>query len=611
MKPFETIIDDVDVLKGIAARNYKIMTPIQEATMGPILAGMDVMAKAPTGTGKTGAYAIPLISRMDATSRSVKMLVLCPTRELAIQSLAEIQALAQFKEGVRALALYGGESIERQFYGLKQHPQIIVATPGRLMDHQRRGTVQLDELEYLVLDEADEMLKMGFKEDIDQILTAVEQPHQTVLFSATIPTEIKNLARNYLVNHLTFEVAEEKREVARIQQYYIDTTESNKTETLCRLLDARGHNLSMVFCRTKQRVDQLTMDLQTQGYLAEALHGDLKQIQRDRVMKLVRSGRIQVLIATDVAARGLDITDVEAVYNYDVSPDPDFYLHRIGRTGRADKHGVSYTFINRRERDLLPQYEGVVKASIERLIPPTSEQAQTIRLASFMETLTPFLDNDSYQFYLDAITGYLARLNEQGKTHAPLDVAAALLAMKYGNQRVFAPVSQPEYRPTDGKRPARRDRGDDAPRRERSDDAPRREHRTKEGAMRLFVNLGKKDGISKGELSSLFQKMSGVAGADLYDVFVQDSYSFVEMPEAFAIKAMKRMSGMDYQGRLVVVEHAVARGDEAKGFSKKRSDAPRFPAKKREGRSYEGDAKPARKPRKSDDFSSKKKSYNR
>ena len=197
MKPFETIIDDVDVLKGIAARNYKIMTPIQEATMGPILAGMDVMAKAPTGTGKTGAYAIPLISRMDATSRSVKMLVLCPTRELAIQSLAEIQALAQFKEGVRALALYGGESIERQFYGLKQHPQIIVATPGRLMDHQRRGTVQLDGLEYLVLDEADEMLKMGFKEDIDQILTAVEQPHQTVLFSATIPTEIKNLARNY------------------------------------------------------------------------------------------------------------------------------------------------------------------------------------------------------------------------------------------------------------------------------------------------------------------------------------------------------------------------------------------------------------------------------
>ncbi|MEZ4358449.1 MAG: DEAD/DEAH box helicase [Eubacteriales bacterium] len=338
-----------EILKAVTSMGFKEATPIQIQTIDAIMNGEDIVAQAPTGTGKTCAFGIPLIEQIDSSSRNIQGMVLCPTRELVIQTSNELTKLCKFKRGVKIVSIYGGQQISKQIYELKKMPQIIVATPGRLMDHMRRRTIRLNSLSHVILDEADEMLNMGFREDINVILKSVNKNRQTVLFSATLSKDILAITHNYQRNYKLIKVMNKNIPIPKIDQFYIELNSNKKLDALTRLIDSNNYGLAIVFCNTKRMVDMLTKSLSLRGYSVDALHGDIKQLKRDKVMSKFKNGNINILVATDVAARGIDVNNVEAVFNYDLPVDEEYYIHRIGRTGRANNDGVSYTFIGSRE----------------------------------------------------------------------------------------------------------------------------------------------------------------------------------------------------------------------------------------------------------------------
>ena len=323
------------ILKGIKEMGFEEATPIQSQAIPVVMSGVDVIGQAQTGTGKTAAFGIPALQKVDATSKKTQIIVLSPTRELAIQVAEEFHKLSKYTHGIKILPVYGGQDISRQIRSLKDGAQIIIGTPGRVMDHLRRKTIRCEGVHTIILDEADEMLNMGFREDIETILEYIPQERQTVLFSATMPKPIMDITRKYQHDAVTIKVVKKELTVPNIEQYYYDVKRKDKTEVLTRLLDYYDPKLSLVFCNTKRMVDELAQELSSRGYFAEGLHGDMKQVQRDRVMKNFRGGKTDILIATDVAARGIDVDDVEAVFNYDIPQDDEYYVHRIGRTGRA------------------------------------------------------------------------------------------------------------------------------------------------------------------------------------------------------------------------------------------------------------------------------------
>lgn len=363
---FNTIGLSEQLLKAIDRIGYQTATPIQSESIEPILQGRDVIAQAPTGTGKTGAFGIPLIEKVDTENPVIQALVLCPTRELALQTAGEMRRLAHFKPGVRVAAVYGGQQIERQIADLKKRPQILVATPGRMMDHMRRRTAKIEMLKYVVLDEADEMLSMGFREDICTILEKTPKDRQTVLFSATLPAEIMRIAKTYQKDAVVIKVAKPELKIPQIEQYVVAVRNKNKPEKIMEIIRANNYKLCLVFCNTKRQVDELAQQLKAAHMSAEALHGDMKQFQRDKVMRAFRNGNVRVLVATDVAARGIDVEGIEAVFNYDIPQDIEYYIHRIGRTGRADKRGTAYTFAFGKE---MARISAIMKYTKTQIVP--------------------------------------------------------------------------------------------------------------------------------------------------------------------------------------------------------------------------------------------------
>ena len=329
-----------------------------------MLDGRDVLVQAPTGTGKTAAFGIPVVEHVDSASRYIQKVILCPTRELAVQVASVLKQLAACKPGVRVLALYGGEPIGRQIIALKRRPQVIVATPGRLMDHMNRRTTRLNHVDCIVLDEADRMLDMGFREDIKTILQSVPDERQTVLFSATLSDEIKTIAATHQVDAQQISILQETLTVDKVEQYYSEIRGNAKTTALIQLLEEKQFGLSLVFVATKSMADKLAHQLADAGHPADAIHGDLRQSQRDKVMQRYRKGKIGILVATDVAARGIDVDGIDAVINYDIPGDAESYVHRIGRTGRANRDGVAYTFIYPKEREKLRGIMASTKATI-------------------------------------------------------------------------------------------------------------------------------------------------------------------------------------------------------------------------------------------------------
>ncbi|TBL81304.1 DEAD/DEAH box helicase [Paenibacillus thalictri] len=374
MKTFYEFGLEPKVLRAITEMGFEESTPIQDKAIPIAMDGRDLIGQAQTGTGKTAAFGIPLVNKIDVKEEKIVALIMCPTRELAIQVAEEIEKLGRFK-GIRSLPIYGGQDIVKQIRALRKKPQIIIGTPGRLLDHINRKTIKLDDVTNVILDEADEMLDMGFLDDIQSILQLCPAERQTMLFSATMPANIRKLADRFLTNPEHVSVIPKQISAPLIDQAYIEVNERQKFEALCRLIDMEAPDLAIIFGRTKRRVDELAEALQKRGYSAEGLHGDLSQNQRDNVMRKFRDNSIDVLVATDVAARGLDVSGVSHVINFDLPQDPESYVHRIGRTGRAGKEGTAWTFVTPREIDHLYFIEKVTRQKIARKPMPSLAEA--------------------------------------------------------------------------------------------------------------------------------------------------------------------------------------------------------------------------------------------
>lgn len=407
------------LLRAVKQSGYEEATPIQAQTIPMVLKGMDVIGQAQTGTGKTAAFGLPIIEHVDLSNPDIQAIVISPTRELAIQTQEELYRLGHDKH-VKVQVVYGGADIRRQIKALKKNPQILVGTPGRLRDHIHRGTVKLDHVQTLVLDEADEMLNMGFLDDIEAIIKETPQDRQTLLFSATMPPEIKRIGVQFMHNPQTVKIKAKELTTDLVDQYYVRAKDYEKFDMMTRLIDVQDPDLTIVFGRTKRRVDELSRGLVARGYNAAGIHGDLSQERRTKIMKRFKEGKLDILVATDVAARGLDISGVTHVYNYDIPSDPDSYVHRIGRTGRAGHHGVSLTFVTPNEMDYLHEIEKLTHVRMLPLKPPTPEEAFRGQVASAVNDIDELINDKATDKYRESAEKLLA-------THDAVDLVAALL----------------------------------------------------------------------------------------------------------------------------------------------------------------------------------------
>ncbi|WP_347550258.1 DEAD/DEAH box helicase [Pseudalkalibacillus hwajinpoensis] len=398
MKKFQDLGLSNTLIEAVNQMGFEETTPIQAGTIPMALEGKDVIGQAQTGTGKTAAFGIPMIEKIDTSLSHVQGIILAPTRELAVQVAEELNRIGQAK-GVRALPIYGGQSIVHQIKALKKRPQLVVATPGRLIDHMERKTIRLSEVSFVVLDEADEMLNMGFIEDIEKILKGVPNERQTLLFSATMPKRIALLAEKFMSNPETVRTKSKEMTVPSIEQHYYEVRDSKKFDILCRLLDTQSPELAIVFARTKKRVDEVSEGLKKRGYMAEGIHGDLPQGKRDQVIKQFKDSTIDIMVATDVAARGLDISGVTHVYNFDIPQDPESYVHRIGRTGRAGKSGLASTFITPREYDHLKVIEKITKKAMQKRTIPSFAEAMEGQQQMAIQQLQSTIEEQDHSVY--------------------------------------------------------------------------------------------------------------------------------------------------------------------------------------------------------------------
>ena len=510
------------ILRAVTEMGFEAASPIQARAIPILMEGRDVIGQAQTGTGKTAAFGIPILEKIDPKSRKMQALVLCPTRELAIQVADELRRLCRFMHGIKVLPIYGGQDIGKQIRSLKGGIQLIIGTPGRVMDHMRRHTLKFDELHTIVLDEADEMLNMGFREDIETILKDVPEERQTILFSATMPQPILDITKNYQKNAELVKVVKKELTVRNIDQYYYEVKEKNKEEVLSRLLDMYNPKLSLVFCNTKRRVDELTAALQGRGYFAEGLHGDMKQSQRDRVMNGFRNGKTEILIATDVAARGIDVDDVEAVFNYDLPQDDEFYVHRIGRTGRAGRVGKAFTFIVGKEVYKLKDIQRYCKTKIYAQPIPSLNDVSVIKADKILNGIADIIQNED----LSMVMGMLEqRMNEEDYT--AMDIAAAFLKQAMGTGEV---TQQDAF-----------DFGDTG---------------AEEGMVRLFINIGKKQNIRPGDILGAIAGESGMPGKLVGCIDMYDKYTFVEVPKDRARDVLLAMDHAKIKGKSINIEPA-------------------------------------------------------
>jgi ATP-dependent RNA helicase DeaD len=451
-KLFSELGLSAEVLKAIDKLGFEQASPIQAEAIPVLMAGHDVVGQSMTGSGKTAAFAIPAIEKVNPDQRTVQVIILCPTRELAVQVSEEVHKLALFKRGIHALPIYGGQSYDRQYLGLRQGAHIVIGTPGRVMDHMRRGTLRLDTVKMAILDEADVMLNMGFREDIELILQGTPKERQTVFFSATMPRPIRDLIERHARTPKSVRIEQKAMTVPTVEQVYYEVDRRYKVEILTRLIDIHDLKLGIVFCNTKRMVDELVDHLNAQGYSADRLHGDMNQAQRDRVMNKFRKSGLEFLVATDVAARGIDVDDVEVVFNYDLPYDGEDYVHRIGRTGRAGKHGRAISFASGRELFQIRNIERFTNMRIIRARVPTVAEVSEARESVFLGKLRATLTSGEFKKQDHLVE----RLLEEG--FSSTDIVSALLHHLQGGEPAPAVRStrdEPETRP---QRPERSER---------------------------------------------------------------------------------------------------------------------------------------------------------
>ena len=450
-----------ELLKAIDKLGFEQPAPIQAEAIPVLMQGRDVVGQSQTGSGKTAAFAVPAIEKVDPALRAVQVLILCPTRELAVQVSEEVHKLALFKRGIHALPIYGGQSYERQLFGLKQGAQIVIGTPGRVMDHMRRATLRLDKVKMVILDEVDVMLDMGFREDIEFILQATPAERQTVFFSATIPRVIQDLIQRYSREPVSVRIEQKALTVPTVEQMYYEVDRRFKMELLTRLIDIHDLKLGIVFCNTKRMVDDVVDQLNAQGYSADRLHGDMSQGMRDRVMGKFRRSGLEFLVATDVAARGIDVDDVQVVFNYDLPYDVEDYVHRIGRTGRAGRSGRAISFVAGRELFQIQHIERYTRMKIQRAKVPTASEVEEARASAFLGKLRATLTSGEFKRQDHLIEHLL----EEGFTST--DIASALIHHLQSGEAAAAKPAREEERPERfdrGERPGRPERMDRPPR---------------------------------------------------------------------------------------------------------------------------------------------------
>lgn len=553
---FEELELDGRILRAVTDMGFEAASPIQAQAIPREMEGKDIIGQAQTGTGKTAAFGIPFLQKVDPKSKKLQVVALCPTRELAIQVADEIRRLAKYMHGVKVLPIYGGQDISRQIRSLKDGVQVIIGTPGRVMDHMRRKTIKFDHVHTVVLDEADEMLNMGFLEDMETILSELPDDRQTVMFSATMPPAIAEIAKKFQKDPEVVKVVKKELTVPKVTQYYYEVKPKTKVEVMCRLLDMYDPKLSIVFCNTKRQVDELVQSLQGRGYFAEALHGDLKQLQRDRVMDSFRNGRTDILVATDVAARGIDVDDVEAVFNYDVPQDDEYYVHRIGRTGRAGREGKAFSLVVGREVYKLREIQRYCKTKILPQPIPSLNDVTTIKAEKILDGVEDVLRDNDLDRVIDIIE---KRVLEEDYT--TLDLAAALLRIMMGEDTDEI---------ADERRPLRTlddldeyDRGDRSNGRRggRSNGGRSGSSRSYGGGgddntARLFVNIGKNQGVRPGDILGAIAGESGIPGRMVGSIDMYDKYTFVEVPREQADQVLEAMKNVKIKGKNIHMEKA-------------------------------------------------------
>lgn len=537
------------ILKALVEMGFETPTPVQAQCIPPIMEGKDVVGQAQTGTGKTAAFAIPVISRINSESRAVQALVQCPTRELAIQVTSEFMKIGKYLKGLNVVPVYGGQPIPRQLTALKRGAQIVVGTPGRTIDHLKRGTLHLDNLSMLVFDEADEMLNMGFREDMEEILTYTKGKVQTVFFSATVPAPIREIMHTYMNNPVNIQIDRKMVTAPDITQYFVEVRDSVRVEAMSRLMDVHQYKLGLVFCNTKVQTESVARELQAYGFSTELLNGDLSQMQRDRVMQKFRGGEIDLLVATDVAARGIDVSAVDVVFNYDIPYDPEYYVHRIGRTGRAGKAGTSITFCAGIKNRRLRSIEKQIGKRLQPLAMPSMADVRESRIGSQIEELEATLEKGGLKPYIERIE-QMAEGN-----YSPTEIAAAFLKMKIGNTEgkdYDAPKPQNE-----GKE--RREKGD-----RKGDRKGKRDKGVNQNTsfsfdsdadmVKLTFNVGKKDKIRPGDLVGAIAGEAGIPGNVIGHIKIQDNYSFVDVPSDYAAQVVDAMNRCQVKGKKVRVK---------------------------------------------------------
>lgn len=443
-------IDD-RILRAVKEMGFENMTPIQKQAIPILMEGRDVIGQAQTGTGKTAAFGIPMLQRIDENDRSLQGIILCPTRELAIQAAEELRKFSKYMHGVKMVPIYGGQDISRQIKALKGGVQIIVGTPGRVMDHMRRHTIKLQNVKMVILDEADEMLDMGFREDMETILGEIENEHQTALFSATMPQAILDITDKYQKDAELIKVTKKELTIPLIKQYYFVVKSVYKEEVISRLLELHGFKRSIIFCNTKRMVDELAENLKNRGYQAEGLHGDMTQKQRDFVMNRFKNGSLEILIATDVAARGIDVDDLEAVFNYDVPQDIEYYVHRIGRTGRAGKEGMAFTFAYGRDLYRIRDIERVCKTKMTEMRVPKAKQVMDVKVDKVIASAVEKAEGTDLENLKEKIEEKITELGAD-----PMELLAALVRMQVGDNIQEIVVEEPKKEGIFGRRGERR-----------------------------------------------------------------------------------------------------------------------------------------------------------
>jgi ATP-dependent RNA helicase DeaD len=540
------------VLAAVKEIGYESPTPIQLAAIGPLLDGRDLLGQAQTGTGKTAAFALPLLSRLDLSLAYPQFLVLTPTRELAIQVAEALQAYARHLKGFHVLPVYGGQGMDVQLRQLRRGVHAVVGTPGRIQDHLRRGTLKLDRLRTVVIDEADEMLRMGFIDDVEEILQQMPEEKQVALFSATLPDRVRKIVRSHLSDPVEVKIKAKTVTVEAVSQRFVEVGAMDKLEALTRILEIEDFDAMLIFVRTRSATTELAEKLAARGLASAPLSGDMTQALRERTIERLKNGKLDIVVATDVAARGLDVERISHVVNYDIPHDVEGYIHRIGRTGRAGRKGHAILFVTPRERRMLAAIERATRQQIAAMRAPSRADVADRRVAQFKQSITDVIDAQDLAFFADLIAGYQ---QEHGKS--PREIAAALAYLAQRGRPLLPPAEQrektarPSPRPTsDAAEPSAK-----PPRRERSAD---QHERPPKGMVRYRLAVGREHGVQPGNIVGAIANEANIDSQHIGLIKIFDGYSTVDLPEGMPVETFNQLQNAWVAGQKLAIREAAS-----------------------------------------------------